>query len=252
MDGRLLKNIIKWISRIITFVLAILLAFFVIYIVIHFNRDIGLFPSIEKERLISLWGDYSMCFGAVFSFISVILAYIIFRKQTQTSYISGFDATFFNLLQIQRELYREDKGPREKIQNMKKAIYILFDNNEESHDCDSATKRIKSLYSSATPSDTAFDIMHYFRHLYRIIMYVHRSKLKDSKKKEYIKIIQAQMPDEALFIMLFNVVNYGNEKYIQLLDNYHFFINLRSESNEFDELRKAIFKTPFRHKYNKK
>ena len=97
--------------------------------------------------------------------------------------------------------------------------------------------------------------MHYFRHMYHIITFVNDSDVDLPMKKKYISLIQAQMSNEELLVMCFNVIHYcynkttENEEYIKLLDDYHFFKNLRCDVNNCLKQRlKSIFEdTTFKH-----
>lgn len=230
------------------------------------------------------WGNYSMCLGAIISFVSVILIYITYRKQAESyneqaksAYKMQFDSTFFKLLDIQRQIhfecinkvieYKESESSKKEFKSvfsfMKYRITCELKsrlNNDTTEFKESeAIEKISSIYTCVTKFDDKFspdgimqetheenDIMHYFRNLYHVIKHVNDSSLSSEEKRKYIDLIQAQMNDEELLAMLFNVVHYTanntNKLYFSLLDDYTFFENLRPPHNKAYFLIKPLFK----------
>lgn len=258
------------------FICSLLCVFFLIILssVIVFVK-VFVYQCVSED--ITDWGNYSMCLGTLFSFISVLLIYNTYREQSRayqeqakanneqlvSTYRIQFDSTFFNLLSVQREIhsecinntikYKDGQGHEHECHSV--FAYIKMKIQEHEADLNDlnyvleiakAREKICNIYADVTNfkmrgvvtaektmivSREEYDIMHYFRNLYHLICHVKNSLLSDSEKKKYIGIIQAQMSDEELLTMLFNVVHYivnnGNEGYFAILDDYHFFENLR-------------------------
>lgn len=254
--------------------------FIVLFFIIvsgSFVAFLALFTPQGLSSSISDWGNYSMCLGALFSFISVLLIYNTYKEQSRayqeqakanneqlvSTYKMQFDSTFFNLLSVQREIHSECINNTIKYKDGQNheykchSVFAYIKMKIQEHEADlndlnyvleiaKAREKICNIYADVTNfkmggvvtaektmivSREEYDIMHYFRNLYHLICHVKNSLLSDSEKKKYIGIIQAQMSDEELLTMLFNVVHYivnnGNEGYFAILDDYHFFENLR-------------------------
>lgn len=261
---KLFKKILseQYMYRFIALFFVIVFASFIVFLFLFIPQ--GLSASIAD------WGNYSMCLGALLTFISVLLIYNTYKDQSKayqeqlkTSYRMQFDSTFFNMLSVQRQIhsecinyaikYKDNHGKEHECHNV--FAYIkqkIQEHKSDLNDLDSvletakARERICNIYADATNFKTRevitgeeamiisreeYDIMHYFRNLYHLISHVENSLLLDSEKRKYIGIIQAQMSDEELLTMLFNVIHYivnnGNEGYFAVLDRYKFFENIR-------------------------
>ena len=101
------------------------LCFFLDYIIFSYIIYLGITPQSVSEDITD-WGNYSMCVGALFTFVSLVLVYFTYREQSEAyrkqsevnqqqldkiqqqfelsqkeAQISNkmfFDSTFFNLL----------------------------------------------------------------------------------------------------------------------------------------------------------
>ena len=73
------------------------------------------------------------------------------------------------------------------------------------------------------------ELAHYFRTIYYIVLFIHRSKIKD--KDLYIKILRAQLSNSEQILLLYNVsVGFGYWKFKELVENYSRAVFDRSES----------------------
>lgn len=246
------------------------IALFFVIVFASFIVFLFLFIPQELSASIADWGNYSMCLGALLTFISVLLIYNTYKEQSKayqeqlkTSYSMQFDSTFFNMLSIQRQIHSEciNYAIKYKDSHGKEyechSVFAYIKKKIQEHESDlndldasletaKARKKICNIYADVTNFKTGgvvmgektmiisreeYDIMHYFRNLYHLICHVENSLLLDSEKRKYIGIIQAQMSDEELLTMLFNVIHYivnnGNEGYFTILDTYNFFENIR-------------------------
>lgn len=222
------------------------------------------------------FGDYvGGVIGTILSFFSIILIYATYKNQVASSSIQQFETTFFNLLQNQREILKslkgyvqtdtvfddyDEKSADEYISAVATRLYKEFDGrigkyvdrdgNEiknEASDKEQNLIIIDRIYDSVYKGKEA-ELGHYFRHLYHIVKYVNESKI--AYKKKYIDLIQAQMGDDELYVTLYNGIGrFGRVKFQPLLDQYHFFENIRSRGKIFDLTAKQFYpKTNFKHK----
>lgn len=72
---------------------------------------------------------------------------------------------------------------------------------------------------------------HYFRYLYRILVYIDQSELVTEKEKyEYAAILRAQLSEYELLILFFNgLTDHGKQKAKPLFEKYSLFNNLRTD-----------------------
>jgi len=198
---------------------------------------------------ISDWSYFGAYVGGCFSIVSVILIYLTFREQSKIAYQTRFESVFFDMLRTLRELKtKEISGAFSDLQGK---ITLHFNSSFTPEDIN--IKEGKETIAYYFQLHNEYDeIHHYFRFLYHVIMYVCKDNVLDYNEKErYIALIQAQMSNEELLIVLFNVVNYGNTKYLETLDTYHFFENIRSINELLDYIIIKLFpQTTFKHLIN--
>ncbi len=201
------------------------------------------------------WGNLAMCLALPISLASFYVLYFSYFQQMKISRNQQFDSTYFNMLKVQREIYEKINHTTfvDLAQDIDNTLQIDFTKRIENSDIEF----FKTAYGYALKliGRSNGDIMHYFRHMYHIITFVDDSDVDWGMKKKYISLIQAQMSNEELLVMCFNVIHYcynettKNEKYIKLLDDYHFFKNLRCDvDNCLKQRLRSIFKdTTFKH-----
>lgn len=207
------------------------------------------------------WSDYSACITALFAYVSLVFIYITYKNQVianKSQIVANenqasannklqFDSTFFNMLQTQREILSSlgKKYFKYRKANISGSYPVDYSGELK---YDEALEMLKRRYQPSVHVDISSD-MHYFRHLYHIIKLVHNSTFNEIQQREYIDIIQAQMSNEELFVMFYNVVFYGNKEYLSWLDDYGFFENVRPNGHLFDKLKVHFFpKTNFKYK----
>lgn len=224
------------------------LVLFTIIVVLSCIVFIGKFAGCEISDQLSDWNDYSVCLTALFAFISLMFIYLTYKKQTDFNYKLQFDSTFFNMLQTQREILGsfEDGYFKERSTKIKDCCSTYW---SEELSREEALQFVKKAYYGTMSHHDDSSVMHYFRHLYHIIKLIRNSSFNDKQKREYFDIIQAQMSNEELYVMFYNVVSFGNNEYLLWLDNSAFFENIRSTGTLFDKIKKHFFQETI-FKYN--
>lgn len=214
---------------------------------------LGSFGLVFKDQdisdNISDWSYFGAYVGGCFGIVSVILMYLTFREQSKMAYQTRFESVFFDMLRTLRDL--KTKEISDAFSELQEKIILHFNSPFTTEDIN-LTEAKETLAYYFQLHNEHDEIHHYFRFLYHVIMYVCNDKVLDTKEKErYIALIQAQMSNEELLIVLFNIVNYGNSKYLETLDTYHFFENIRSVNELLDYIIILLFtKTTFKHLKN--
>lgn len=210
------------------------------------------FNQSEISNDISDWGDFGGYIGGTLSLISVILIYYTYRSQSKMNYRNQFEAIFFEMLRSQREIYRDINGA-ELFVKLRGEIETHF---QTSFDYIFTKVEAEQLFASyfGYHISSKKTCLHYFRHLYHIIKYIHSdSVISPSEKKKYIDMVQAEMNDDELFITLFNTIWWHFERrkkndYLTWLDDYSFFENMQSPGKWFDTCKKQLFaQTKWKH-----
>jgi len=71
------------------------------------------------------------------------------------------------------------------------------------------------------------DLGHYFRNLYHVLRFVHRSELPDLEKRNYAALVRAQLSSQELVLLFYNALGpYGYQKFKLLLEEYSMLKNL--------------------------
>lgn len=224
-----------------------LFTLFVIIVILSCFTFIKVFANNEISDKLGDWSDYSTCLAALFTFVSLTFIYLTYKKQSDSNYKLQFDSTFFNMLHTQREILNslEQSFFKERYEQIKNYYPLSW---SEELSTEKALKHVNTAYYRSLQESSDSSAMHYFRHLYHIVKLVHNSSFNYKEQCEYIDIIQAQMSNEELFVMFYNVVSFGNKEYLNWLDDYHFFENLRSTGSLFDKIKKLFFqKTIFKY-----
>ncbi len=217
-----------------------LFTLFAIVVIFSCFKFVKVFANNEISDNLDDWSNYSTCLAALFTFVSLTFIYLTYKKQSDSNYKLQFDSTFFNMLHTQREILSSFGVCFFKQRYEKIMTYYPLSWSEELSS-EEAFERVRKAYNLSLKEPDDSSAMHYFRHLYHIVKLVHNSSFNYKKKCEYINIIQAQMSNEELFVMFYNVVSFGNKECLQWLDYYRFFENLRSTGSLFDKIRKHFF-----------
>jgi len=186
------------------------------------------------------------------SFILVYLAFrlqveqnkqqrIEFVKQNKILSLQRFENSFFQLLtfhnKIVQTLPREEDLNREYFHT----VYLMMLHNlgEIKRNAKSLSKEMTSSlpYKESVAIDnysTVFNkeqalLGHYFRHLYHIVKYIHKSNLIDEEeKKHYAALLRAHLSSYELVLLLYNclVESLGYPKFKYLADKYDLLHNM--------------------------
>lgn len=230
-----------WVALIV--VVAVIIGIVGAY-VLHFHNS-----SISNNT--SDWGDFGAYVSGGLSLISVCLIYYTYRKQSEMNYRNQFESKFFEMLNRQREIYRDVEAVNlfSQLRDEIKAHFLASFSYKLTKD---EAEKLFTYYFNLHISSKEVSL-HYFRHLYHIVKYVHNDPIiSPEDKKAYIDMVQAGMSDDELFVSFINAIwwHFGSAKreYLDWLDDYSFFENLQSPGEWFDNCKKQLFtKTQWKH-----
>ena len=245
---KLLYTIKSWLGNArFYFIVAFL---FLIFAVLCFTWRMWSSLSIQLPIDPEIWGQFGDfvggTLGVIFSLISVMLVVWTFKTQNETAETQRFNDLFFELLHLYQSEVKELNGVKEKIVDIKKEENVensykvkkerieytdkdFFD--EEKNLIQKNYRHLKSYENNVSRALSYYMLFYvenrskmaaYFRTLYRIFELIDKSSLiNETRKKEYSKIIRAQLTESELFFLRYNATTiYGNQ-FITYLNKYN-------------------------------
>lgn len=243
------SSVNKTLFRSSTFYIVITVIF-IIFSIICFTWKIWHTLSLELPIETSVWGQFGDfvggTLGVIFSLISVLLVVRTFIIQNKTAETQRFNDLFFELLRLYQSEVKELNGQFERIvdvemdEDNEQAIKVhkervqyndkdFFD--EEKRIVQSRYRNLKSYeknvlravsYYMLFFTDNRSKMAAYYRTLYRIFELIDKSMLIDEyTKKEYAKIVRAQLTESELFFLRYNAMTIIGSKFIKYINKYH-------------------------------
>lgn len=160
----------------------------------------------------------------------------VFKEQSETLKVQRFENTFFQLLNLHHEivnnLYLElqfyRRGEYKSREVFKASVNTIKDSFNDYdqvfeygkmgeqilvkqynlEDLEEVKFLINKHYSQYYFEETNQLLSHYFRSLYHIFKFIHKSELiNDDKKQFYATLLRAQLSSDELFLLLYNSLN---------------------------------------------
>ena len=246
------------INKLSTIIIGVIIFVFVSYcaLIIVLTWPITVF-SIDKA---GVFGDSFGIITALFSalaFGGVLIAILIqkedlklTREEIATQHI---DNTFFQLLNLHNDIVNDIDLQKTKSQISQIQITRGRDCFKTFHqrlrnkytpfkDESKELIKIENAYGRFFKENQA-EVGHYFRNLYNLIKFVHKSEMED--KQRYVNIARAQLSSYELSLLFYNALYFysqGREKFKALIEEYALLENM-----DFDHL----FKKEHKGEYNK-
>ena len=220
---------------------------------VFYGANFSGFISNEHEK----WGQFGDFFGGVlnpsFSFLTLIALLLTLRYQSEelkltkeelvksTSALEGqekslnvqnFDNTFFNLLRLHNEIVDSltsagmngtgQKNGRHSFSNIVMGVNSRYSRAGENL---KDAVAVENIFNDVMKK-CSFSADHYFRNLYRIVKFIHRSEL-DIDKSFYIGTLRAQLSSNELVAIFFNGLCKSGQKFKPLIEEYSLFDNIK-------------------------
>lgn len=166
-------------------------------------------------------------------------------EQNKTLRLQRFENTFFNMLTLQNEIVNSlrfnNKSGREVTYQAKQDLFAFlhFQNyykvhntsghisysrtlEQEAQHYSNARLLIDSFYHDRFYNFYSGHFNHYFRHLYHIFKFIFHSPLNLTEKKFYASLTRAQLSQDELFLIAFNILieGYGKPNFLYLAKEY--------------------------------
>ena len=180
----------------------------------------------------SRWAEFGEYVGGVLNpilsflaFIGLLLTLYLQKRSIQTQ---SFENHFFNLLNYYYKILdginignineKDFISGRKCFKFFSDSIlsrHLVFDN------CVNRIDTYNDFYYRYNN-----EVGHYFRHLYRVYLYIDKSNVTDSDKTKYTGILRAQLSFDELVVLFYNGISKNGEKFKPLIEKYEMFENL--------------------------
>lgn len=195
------------------------------------------FPLGWFSPVMSDWGNYATCLTAIFTAISVILAYKAFMGQQMQLRRASFDSLFTQLMSQHAFLYNKIKSSNEGGEDI---FRYYFTRLKETADLDICSLWKDYCSNKNVDKDKRLEsyenLKNYFKFIYHevsmIQAYESAQVLDEKLAKKYVLLIQAHMNNYELLCYMINLIDYyertshSNKKYLKYLRKYNFFEDL--------------------------
>lgn len=228
------------------------IVFFLISLIFFgWKQKIFIFSTTIESEIFGQFGDFfGGVLGTIFALISVLFLIntfiqqqLITRENKSLVNTQRFNDLFFELLDLYQSQTKElqDVEEFDKNEDGKINRYKITYNNKDFFDFN--MRKIQDSYASqnsysknireAKNSFSKVYLSHksklaiYFRTLFRIFDLIENSKLlNETSKKDYSKIIRAQLTEGELFFLRYNAMSYYGHNFIPYLNRYNIFKHL--------------------------
>lgn len=218
-------------------------------VIFIWNHTIQVFDSkySADTNILGTYGDFvGGVLGTIFTLISVLLVIRTFKEQQNVSNqnneqleVQRFNDLFFELLRLYQSEVNKLCGQLKNISKAENKETIEFDdikyNDKDFFDIEK--KYIQNNYRNRKSYEgnrinavnyymlfyieNSTKVGAYFRTLYRIYDLIDRSNINEKTKKNYLKIMRAQLTESELFFIRYNAMTFYGHNFIYYINKYH-------------------------------
>lgn len=273
---KIYKTLSDFIDRILDnrwfYILFTIIFLLVAFILFKWNNDIDSSFPIDSN-LFGTFGDFvGGILGTIFALIGTLMVIRTFRYQQKVTHenkkqleAQRFNDLFFELIRLYQAEVNELCGQISQIKSFKQKdsdsktdkegnvtlakTEISYNDKDffdyEKRRLQNSFRNRKSFQANSRESlkyymlfyiENRTKIAAYFRTIYRIYDLIDSSKLDEDVKKNYLKIMRAQLTDSELFFIRYNAMSYYGNNFIKYINKYHILKHLPAlEMLEFKE-----------------
>jgi uncharacterized membrane protein len=209
-------------------------------------------PTLSLFALIALLATFRLQVGELrMSVRELRNSSTALEKQNETLRLQNFESSFFQLLRLHNDLVGSIRNPRSAYINQNLSGRVTFQVlvNELYQDLQvtisgrSLEEKIDEFFS-----DHQYLIGHYFRLLYNIIKFVHRTDGID--KRYYTNLVRAQLSSAEVVLLFFNCLSkLGNVRFKPLVEEYSLLKTLPTDAHVEDSQVKQYSPKAFGGEY---
>jgi len=199
-------------------------------------------------------GGITAPFLALSAFILLFITYrtqkielhenrVILEKQNKTFKKQQFENTFFNMLNLHHQVVNGidllhnpktssgNKKDKERYTTKGRDCFVKFYMGLKNY-YSTAKKEYKDESDLKIVNETyiqyfkkhQYDLSHYFRNLYHLIKFIHKSDI--TNKGSYSSLVRAQLSSHELLMLFYNGLSTYGQKFKPLIEAYHLLKNM--------------------------
>lgn len=197
-----------------------------------FNKD-----YVVDNELLGTYGDFvGGVLGTIFALLSILIMVKTFIQQRKVTEKNKeqienqrFNDLFFELLRLyQTEINGlcSTVPLGDKVKEYKNKDFFDFKKHELQNKFSSSTSYYRNIRIALNDYmyfyiENKTKVSTCYRTLYRIYDLIDNSQLDELNKKNYLKIIRAQLTESELFFIRYNCLTYYGEKFIDYINKYN-------------------------------
>ncbi|WP_296592933.1 putative phage abortive infection protein [Methylophaga sp.] len=242
---------LNWALKLIVLVAAILAAVAVSFYFTNFSGELS-----ESQADWGVFGDYvGGVLNPVFGFLVLIALLMtislqatelkLTRKelknssdalnaQNETLVLQNFENSFFQMLRLHNDIvnsidFVRGGGNKNVVTTSGRDCFPVMCERLKTryskiHDLIDQREIVESAYEGFYEQHQV-ELAHYFRYLYNIFKFIHKSQVAD--KRFYSNLLRAQISNHELVIIFYNCISkYGKERFLPLAVEYSLFNNM--------------------------
>ncbi len=257
----------------VCFIPVVLGILFFIYLVVLIQKEdhtwlLGSFDTFLYNQMNMNFGDFvSGSVGILFMLTATFFLFVTMAEQRQQMYEarqdnerSRYESTYFNMLAMLDNViksvdatikesteddtidsinayYRQIKDLYGTKKTSNVEMIELINELSKDDSCDIRVQRLQEstadIFEQAV-NQLKCNIGYFYRYIYNAIMYVEEiNVVDDTKKKQYLNILKAQLSDEALALLMYDAISIfsqnkeGLNQFHGILDRLNFFENIQ-------------------------
>lgn len=211
--------------------------------IFKWQHEIHIFDKnyIIDNELLGTFGDFvGGVLGTVFALLSTLILIRTFNQQKKATDKNTiqlenqrFNDLFFELLKLYQSQVAELCGHVKKKENDE--VETIDYNNKDFFDIEKVLIQNKFIPHDSYEANMTEALNEYmvfyiknktkvaacFRTLFRIYDLIDNAALDENVKKNYLKIIRAQLTDSELFFIRYNCLSYYGENFIEYINKYN-------------------------------
>ena len=249
---------------------------FLFYLIVLTHKEshswlLGSYDAFIYSQLKNNLGDFiSGTVGILFMLTATFFLFVTMAEQRQQTYEarldnerSRYESTYFNMLAMLDNVitsvdanlkesapiqidslnayYRliKDRYETSKSKNVE-ITELIQELSSKDNSCSMHVQKLKEATTDMFEqivNDLNCNVGYFYRYIYNAIMYVEDIKVIDeTKKKQYLNILKAQLSDEALALLLYDAMS----KFAQNKEGFNKFHNVLDRLNFFENIQESV------------
>lgn len=213
----------KWLGSVWFYFIAFVSFVLCAAIVFGWRRCVWLPSSRIDTELFGHFGDFvGGVLGTFFALVGTVLVVWTFRQQQESSTVQRFNDLFFQLLASYQQQVKDlnvltARKHMDFFDFHMQKIQNRFAPQSDDEENEQEIMRLYMKFYIEYKNKLAI----YFRTLFRIYDLIDHAQIREESKKNYLKIIRAELTESELFFLRYNGMCFYGRKFTHYLNKYH-------------------------------